>query len=196
VKFRYLRWVILESTTRSRLRFVLALAAVATTAALPACSKPSPPEAPITTLVVGHSPAPGEAAPSPASSSRGGGPGNGPATEVLLPPEVDDADQGDPFGGRRRSPNTAGCPPFDRGAAAAALRAVDVQSCRQGASPRGSGHVKITFATTGAPSSVSVDSPSYAGTTVGGCVALKFGTARIPAFCGAPVTIGKSFTIN
>jgi hypothetical protein len=34
------------------------------------------------------------------------------------------------------------------------------------------------------------------GSPVGGCIAGKFRAARIPAFEGAPVTVGKSFTVN
>ena len=45
-------------------------------------------------------------------------------------------------------------------------------------------------------STVEVDQPPYSGTSVGGCVAAKFRGARVPAFAGSPVSVGKSFSIN
>ncbi|NOU33165.1 MAG: hypothetical protein HOO96_35145 [Polyangiaceae bacterium] len=86
--------------------------------------------------------------------------------------------------------------PFDRGAAAAALGAVNVQSCKKPDGPTGSGHVKVTFGPSGAVSSATADAPPFAGTPVGGCVAGKFRGVKIPAFAGSSVSVGKSFTIN
>jgi len=40
-----------------------------------------------------------------------------------------------------------------------------------------------------------VDQPPFAGTAVGGCVAGRFRGARIPAFDGVNLTIGKRFTV-
>jgi hypothetical protein len=85
---------------------------------------------------------------------------------------------------------------FDRGAAAAALGAVNVQACKKGDGPTGSGHVSITFSPSGAVSNVVADQPPFQGTAVGGCVAAKFRTARVPAFGGAAQKVGKSFSIN
>ena len=87
-------------------------------------------------------------------------------------------------------------PSFDRSAASSALGNVDVQSCKKAGGPTGSGHVNVTFAPTGEVSSAVVDSGPYPGTAVGGCVAGKFRGAHVPAFSGAPVTVGKSFTID
>jgi len=86
--------------------------------------------------------------------------------------------------------------PFDRGAAAAALGGVNVQSCKKPDGPTGTGHVKVTFAPDGSVSSAVVDGGPFPGTPVGGCIAGKFRGARVPAFAGAPVGVGKSFTIN
>jgi predicted Zn finger-like uncharacterized protein len=85
---------------------------------------------------------------------------------------------------------------FDRGAAAAALGAVNVQACKKGDGPTGSGHVSITFSPNGSVSNVVADQPPYQGTAVGGCVAAKFRSARVPAFGGAAQKVGKSFSIN
>lgn len=86
--------------------------------------------------------------------------------------------------------------PFDRGAAAAALGAVNVQSCKKSDGPTGSGHVMVTFAPDGSVQSAVIDGGPYPGTTVGGCIAGKYRGARVPAFGGAPVRVGKSFTVN
>lgn len=86
--------------------------------------------------------------------------------------------------------------PFDRGAAAAALGAINVQSCKKPDGPTGTGHVKVTFAPNGSVSSAVVDGGPFPGTPVGGCIAGKFRGAHVPAFSGAPVGVGKSFTIN
>lgn len=96
----------------------------------------------------------------------------------------------------KESSGGGGSAPFDRGAAAAALSGVNVQSCKKPGGPTGPGHVKVTFAPNGSVSTAIVDDSQYPGTTVGGCVAGKFRGAHIPAFSGSSVTVGKGFTIN
>jgi predicted Zn finger-like uncharacterized protein len=86
--------------------------------------------------------------------------------------------------------------PFDRGAAAAALGAINVASCKRADGPTGGGHVAVTFAPSGGVVSAVVDQPPFAGTVVGGCVAGKFRGARVPAFGGGNIKVGKSFAIN
>ena len=86
--------------------------------------------------------------------------------------------------------------PFDRGAAAAALGSVNVQSCKKPDGPTGSGHVTVTFAPDGSVQSAVIDSGPFPGTPVGGCIAGKYRGAHVPAFGGAPVRVGKSFTVN
>jgi hypothetical protein len=86
--------------------------------------------------------------------------------------------------------------PFDRGAASGALGGINLSSCKKPDGPTGSGHVKVTFANNGTVSAVEVDQPPFAGTAVGGCIAQKFRGAKIPAFSGPPVTVGKSFSLN
>jgi hypothetical protein len=87
---------------------------------------------------------------------------------------------------------------FDRGAAAAELRRITegVNACRRPAGPTGDGHVTVTFRNDGAVDHVEVDRAPYQGTPVGACVASKFKLARVPAFGGAPITVGKSFSID
>lgn len=86
--------------------------------------------------------------------------------------------------------------PFDRGAAAAALGGIDVQTCRRLDGPTGSGHLRVVFSPTGVVTSAEVDDRLFADTPAGSCVAAKFKGARIQAFSGAPVSVGKTFTIT
>lgn len=92
--------------------------------------------------------------------------------------------------------SSASSAPFDRGAAAAALGAVNVQSCKKPDGPTGAGHVTVTFGPDGQVQSAVVDSGPFPGTPVGGCIAGRFRGAHVPPFGGAPVRVGKSFTIN
>jgi hypothetical protein len=85
---------------------------------------------------------------------------------------------------------------FDRGAAAGALGGVDYQSCKKPDGPTGPGHVTITFGPDGNVASAIVDQGPFPGTPVGGCIAGKFRGAHVPPFTGAPVKVGKSFTLN
>lgn len=85
---------------------------------------------------------------------------------------------------------------FDRGAAAAALGGIDIQGCKKPDGPTGPGHVNVTFAPDGSVASAVVDQGPFPGTAVGGCIAGKFRAAHVPAFGGAAVRVGKSFTLN
>jgi hypothetical protein len=84
---------------------------------------------------------------------------------------------------------------FDREAAATAMKAVDVGVCKKKKGPTGDGHVIVTFVASGSVSAVAVD-PPFAGTKVGTCVAKAYKTAKIPAFSGAAVNVGKKFKIE
>ena len=86
--------------------------------------------------------------------------------------------------------------PFDRGAAAAALGAINVQSCKKDGGPTGAGRVEVKFNPDGSAASANIIEGPFPGTPVGGCIAGKFRGARVPAFGGAPVNVKKSFTIN
>lgn len=85
--------------------------------------------------------------------------------------------------------------PFDRGAAAGALGAVNVQSCKRPDGPTGTGHVKVTFVPDGSTSTVTVDG-SFAGTDVGACIEGRYRLVRVPPFTGTLTNVGKSFTVN
>jgi hypothetical protein len=157
---------------------------------LAGCGEAARPEAAPTVLVIGRSPPQDAASPSadePLPPSR---PVNDAETEIVaiepLPSQ----------GGTSVGPLSPGCPPFDRGAAAAALGGVNLQKCKQLGGPAGSGHVKITYATSGQVQSAVIDGGAFPGTPAGGCIALQFRNARVPAFCGAVVTVGKSFSLH
>lgn len=130
-----------------------------------------------------------EAAPKPADPPKAAAPTDfGSAIAAAAGKPANDTPKASSGGG--------GSSPFDRGAAAAALGGVNVQSCKKPGGPTGSGHVKVTFAPDGSVSAAVLDDDQYPGTPVGGCVAGKYRGAHVPAFSGSSVTVGKSFTIN
>ncbi len=86
-------------------------------------------------------------------------------------------------------------PPFNRGEAAAALASVAYGSCKKPDGPAGTGHVYVTFEPSGSVSTTVVDQGAFAGTPVGGCIAGKFRGARVPAFAGSPVRVGKTVSL-
>lgn len=85
--------------------------------------------------------------------------------------------------------------PFNRGAASSALSNVDLRRCESEPGLDGSGHVTVQFAPDGTITQAEVDQGGNEKTPRGACIARLFKAARIPAFSGAPVRVGKSFTI-
>jgi hypothetical protein len=82
--------------------------------------------------------------------------------------------------------------PFNPGAVTAAFAKIDLKPCGF----HGTGHVKVTFDPSGVVTKAEVDEPaSAAKTPAAACVAKAFATARVSAFDGAPVTLGKSFNV-
>jgi hypothetical protein len=86
--------------------------------------------------------------------------------------------------------------PFDPGKAARVLGSINVATCRAPNGPSGAGHVTVTFENDGTVSKSVVDAGPFPGTAVGGCIAALFRTAAVPPFAGAPVHVGKSFTLE
>jgi hypothetical protein len=84
---------------------------------------------------------------------------------------------------------------FDRGAAASSLAAVSINHCAA-MGQVGSGHVTVTFSPSGGVQQAIVDDGTFSGTPAGRCVQTAFFNARVPAFAGAPVRVGKSFTLG
>lgn len=87
-------------------------------------------------------------------------------------------------------------PAFDREAAALAIGSVDLQKCRATNVEKGEGHVMITFTPAGAATTATIDKGPWVGTPVAKCFAGQFKKAKIPAFSGDAVTVGKSFRIE
>jgi hypothetical protein len=139
-----------------------------------------------------------------AAAAGGGGGGAAPAPAPAPAPAAGPKDLSgalaEAAGKKPEAPSAGGggtsSAPFDRGAAAAALGGVNVQSCKKSDGPTGSGHVTVTFGPDGSVQSAVVDSGPFPGTPVGGCIAGKYRGAHVPAFGGAPVRVGKSFTLN
>ncbi len=86
-----------------------------------------------------------------------------------------------------------GAAEFDRRAAGNAIGEVSLQKCRATNATKGEGHVSITFGPSGAAQSATVDRGPWVGTPVGKCMARAFKTAKVPAFRGEAITVGKSF---
>ena len=90
---------------------------------------------------------------------------------------------------------------FDRDAAVTALSAVNVQTCKprgnkaKGA-PSGDGHVIVTFAPSGAAEAAFVDRAPFQGTAVGKCIEGQYRRARVPAFGGPAINVGKNFRVD
>lgn len=85
-----------------------------------------------------------------------------------------------------------------------ALATVNLQVCktkpkkakRAPAVPAGDGHVVITFAPNGAAEAAYVDTAPFMGTAVGRCIETQFKKARVPAFDGTAIHVGKNFKIE
>jgi hypothetical protein len=88
-------------------------------------------------------------------------------------------------------------PPFDRGAAAAALNAAasSAASCRQPGTPAGTVRVSVSIAPSGRATTAMV-AGAFAGTPVGGCIAKTFRAVRVEPFEGNLVTVHKTITIR
>lgn len=87
-------------------------------------------------------------------------------------------------------------PTFDRSAAASALSSVDLAKCKATNAKRGEGHVTVTFAPEGSVSAAVVDKGPMAGTPVAKCIQGQYKKAKVPAFKGEPVAVGKTFRLD
>jgi hypothetical protein len=96
------------------------------------------------------------------------------------------------------APSEGGGREFSKAAASAALGAAAgaAKGCKKADGPTGTARVKVTFAPSGNVTSATVQGPPFAGTSVGGCIAGSFRSAKIPPFDGSPVSTSKSVTIN
>lgn len=83
--------------------------------------------------------------------------------------------------------------PFDKQAAASALSSVDLGKCKSTNAPRGEGHVTVKFTPAGEATEAFVDKGPMAGTPAAKCIAKEFKKAKVPAFKGDVVQVGKLF---
>jgi hypothetical protein len=93
-------------------------------------------------------------------------------------------------------PPVASESPFNREAALEALKGVDVGRCKVKNTPTGEGHVVVTFASTGLVQDAIVDKGPFVGTKSEKCISKEYKRARVPAFKGDPVSVGKTFKID
>jgi hypothetical protein len=87
---------------------------------------------------------------------------------------------------------------FDRAAAASALASAAAQAsaCRREGDPSGAATVTVTFAPSGRVTAAKLSGPPFAGTATGGCIAATLRRAKIPAFDGDMVTVGKTIVVQ
>jgi hypothetical protein len=82
---------------------------------------------------------------------------------------------------------------FDRQAAASAITETNLQKCKATNAAKGDGHVTITFAPGGTAQSALIDKGPWVGTPVAKCMQKEFKKAKVPAFKGDAITVGKTF---
>jgi hypothetical protein len=82
---------------------------------------------------------------------------------------------------------------FDRQAAASVLSSVDLVKCKSTNAPRGEGHITVKFTPAGSATEAVVDKGPMMNTPVAKCIAKEFKKAKVPAFKGDVVQVGKSF---
>jgi hypothetical protein len=82
---------------------------------------------------------------------------------------------------------------FDKQAAITAITEVNLAKCKVTNAAKGDGHVTITFTPAGAATGVAVDRGPWVGTPVAKCMVKEFKKAKVPAFKGDAVTVGKTF---
>jgi hypothetical protein len=82
---------------------------------------------------------------------------------------------------------------FDKVAASSVLGAVDLAKCKSTNAPRGEGHIVVKFSPDGTAAEATVDKGPWLKTPVAKCIATEFKKAKVPAFTGDIVQVGKSF---
>ncbi len=83
--------------------------------------------------------------------------------------------------------------PFDKTAAASVLASIDLTKCKSTNAPRGEGHIMVKFTPAGTATEAVVDKGPWLGTPVAKCIGKEFKKAKVPAFSGDVVQVGKSF---
>jgi hypothetical protein len=96
----------------------------------------------------------------------------------------------------KSAPSAAPLAAFDPAIAAIAINeaARRATSCRGPSDPEGQAMVMLKYAPSGRVTTATIESGPFAGTTVGGCIATAFRSARVPPFSGEPMTVRKTIT--
>lgn len=94
-------------------------------------------------------------------------------------------------------PPSVSMPAFDSVAASSAITAAFARagSCLEAGDPRNAATIHLTYAPSGRVTSAVLSGP-YAGSAIGGCIASKLRTARIPAFSGDYVTVKRTSVLQ
>lgn len=82
---------------------------------------------------------------------------------------------------------------FDRDAASTALSSVDLGKCKTSKAKLGEGHVMVTFTPKGVAAEAVIDRGPMVGTAAQKCIEKIFKKAKVPAFTGDAVRVGKTF---
>jgi len=85
---------------------------------------------------------------------------------------------------------------FDKTAANSVLSSIDLAKCKTTNAARGEGHIMVKFTPAGSATEAFVDKGPLVGTPVAKCIAKEFKKARVPAFAGDGVQVGKSFRFD
>jgi hypothetical protein len=99
-------------------------------------------------------------------------------------------------GSTAKSSKGAALPAFDSALANSAINeaAQRAAACRSASDPQGVAMVVLKYAPSGRVTTALIEGGPFAGTTTGGCIAMAFRGAHVPAFSGEPVTVRKSVT--
>jgi hypothetical protein len=160
--------------------------------AAPALPAPSP---------RGEAPAVAENAPSAEAvisldDAPEGAPSTSPAAEVASAFASAPSAESKPSGSTLKPSKSAALPAFDSALANSAINeaARRAAACRSGSDPQGVAMVMLKYAPSGRVTTAVIEGGPFAGTTAGGCIAMAFRGAHVPAFSGEPVTVRKSVT--
>jgi hypothetical protein len=86
-------------------------------------------------------------------------------------------------------------PVFDSSAASAALKAIDLSTCRRDCGPTGVGYAIVTFLRSGEVHAVEIDDGQFSRSLVGRCIVDRLSTAHAPRWTRGSASVPRFFTI-
>jgi hypothetical protein len=119
-----------------------------------------------------------------------------PTTEDASAAATSPSVESKPSGSTLKPSKGAALPAFDSALANNAINeaARRAAACRSASDPQGVAMVMLKYAPSGRVTTAVIEGGPFAGTTTGGCIAMAFRGAHVPAFSGEPVTVRKSVT--